>query len=124
MTHAISPFQAGLTGRCVTCGRGKVFDAYLKLKDRCEVCGQDFSHANTGDGPAFFIGFAALIVFAPFGFVIPLMGMPVWATAFFMALVVGIATMFCLLLLPVGKATLLALQVKHQAEEARLDETG
>ena len=50
--------------RCPRCGKGKLFDGFLKLAKRCDVCGLDYSYADPADGPAFFaITFACL----PFG---------------------------------------------------------
>jgi uncharacterized protein (DUF983 family) len=45
----------GFTGRCPNCGRGKLFRAYLKVVDRCAVCGEDFSHHRADDAPAYFV---------------------------------------------------------------------
>ena len=41
----------GLRGLCPKCGRGRLFESYLKVADRCTVCGLDFSGHDTGDGP-------------------------------------------------------------------------
>ena len=50
---------AGVRGRCLPCGQGRLFDGFLKLALRCEVCGLDYSFADPADGPAFFaINFA------------------------------------------------------------------
>ena len=48
------PIISGVTCRCPRCGKGHMFKGWLKLADRCESCGLDYSFANTGDGPAFF----------------------------------------------------------------------
>jgi len=53
--HYISPFRAGLTGRCPRCGEGKLFKGFLDVADSCDACELDFSHVNSGDGPAVFI---------------------------------------------------------------------
>jgi len=45
----------GFKGRCPNCGRGKLFRAYLKVVDRCAVCGEDFSHHRADDAPAYFV---------------------------------------------------------------------
>ena len=31
----------GLTGRCPHCGKGRMFRAFLKVADRCDVCGEE-----------------------------------------------------------------------------------
>ena len=64
----VSPISAGLQGRCPTCGQGRVWRGYLKFKPACEACGQDFTQADTADGPAFFVGFFVLIILAPFAY--------------------------------------------------------
>ncbi len=42
-----------MTGRCPNCGRGALFQTYLKLNDACGTCGQDLTHARADDGPAY-----------------------------------------------------------------------
>lgn len=55
------PILAGIKGRCPHCGEGDLFDGFLKLAPRCEVCGLDYGFADPADGPAFFaITFACL----------------------------------------------------------------
>jgi hypothetical protein len=50
-----SPYIAGLLCRCPRCGKGKLFEGFLTLKSKCDVCGLDFSFADDGDGPAIFV---------------------------------------------------------------------
>lgn len=45
----------GFAGRCPHCGRGKLFRAFLKVTDRCEACGEDFSHQRADDFPAYIV---------------------------------------------------------------------
>ena len=109
---------AGTEVRCGNCGEGKLFSSYLKLNERCPVCGRDMSAADTADGPAFFVGFGVLILLAPFLFLLPMSALPLlWKTLSFIVLcgaVIGLS----LWLLPVAKAILLNLQLHHEAEEA------
>lgn len=46
--------ESGWKGLCPRCGKGKMFRGWLKLADKCESCGLDYSFANADDGPAFF----------------------------------------------------------------------
>ena len=55
----VSPLVAGVTCRCPRCGKGKLFDGFLSLPPRCNVCGLDYSFIDAGDGPAVFIMFFA-----------------------------------------------------------------
>lgn len=51
----LSPFSTGIRGHCPRCGKGHLFQGFLKLAPRCEVCGLDYSFADPADGPAFFV---------------------------------------------------------------------
>ncbi|MEO0721315.1 MAG: DUF983 domain-containing protein [Pseudomonadota bacterium] len=119
-----SPILAGLRRKCGRCGKGDLFDGYLKFAPACSVCGQDFSVADTADGPAFFVGFLALIVLAPFYFVLPMLTLPIGLMALGYIAISAIAIGMCLALLPVFKATLFNLQIEHRAEEARFEDLG
>ncbi len=108
----------GITGRCPSCGRGRLFDGYLKLAQRCNVCGLDYDFADSGDGPAVFVilvtGFlvvgAALIVevlYAP----------PYWLHALLWG---SLSILLPLVLLRSFKGVLIALQFRHKAQEGKL----
>ena len=45
----------GLKGRCPHCGRGRLFRAFLKPVDRCEVCGEDLHHQRADDLPPYIV---------------------------------------------------------------------
>lgn len=117
----VSPISAGLSERCPTCGQGRVFRGYLKFKSACEACGQDFTKADTADGPAFFVGFIVLILFAPFGFIIPMADQPVWWKALMMIGLVVVTMVACLFLLPKAKSLLMALQISNKAEQGKFE---
>jgi len=114
----VSPYAAGLAGKCPRCGQGPLFEGYLKIRAGCPACGLDYSKADAGDGPAVFIifivGFAAvgLAFVARFVFFAPI------AVAFLISGAFAIAVI--LALLRPMKATLVALQYRHKAEEGRL----
>ena len=44
----------GFRCRCPSCGEGQAFRAFLKVRDNCEVCGEDFSHHRADDAPPYF----------------------------------------------------------------------
>lgn len=46
--------KRGALCRCPSCGKGKVFQGYLKLRPACPICGEAFDKIRTADGPAFF----------------------------------------------------------------------
>ncbi len=115
---AVSAATAGLKCRCPNCGEGRVYRGFLTFKERCDACGADLTIADAGDGPAFFVMFAALIIIAPsamfFEFAIR---PPGWVHILIWP---PLTLAFCLLLLRPIKALLFALQWKHKAGEGRV----
>ena len=116
----VSPLSAGLRCRCPNCGEGRVFRGYLTFKARCDACDADLSIADSGDGPAFFVMFAALILIVPSAMILELaLSPPVLVHALIWP---PVTVCFCMAALRPFKATLFALQWKHKAGEARFEE--
>ena len=46
--------RRGFGCHCPNCGKGKLYRAYLKVVDRCEVCGEELFHQRADDAPAYF----------------------------------------------------------------------
>jgi uncharacterized protein (DUF983 family) len=46
-----------LAGRCPACGSAPLFRKFLKPVDRCAACGQDWSHQQADDFPAYIVIF-------------------------------------------------------------------
>ena len=125
MTHEDSalypPLPAsatGMRGRCPRCGEGRLWNGFLSLQPRCQVCGLDFSFADSGDGPAVFVimivGFivVGLALFVEFTF-----QPPYWVHAvLWIPLVIGLSIG---LLRPL-KGFLIAQQYRHRAEPGRI----
>lgn len=115
---AVSPFAAGLKCRCPRCGRGQLFRQLLNMCERCNYCGLDYRFVDTGDGPAvfaiFILGFLCVggALVAEFKF-----GVPWWVHVLLWGILTPLAAIVLLRFL---KATLIALQFKHKAEEGRL----
>ncbi len=121
---ATTPILSGLRLRCGACGKGKLFSSYLKFHPACPVCGREMKSADTGDGPAFFVGFGVLLLLAPFLFIVPMLPLPVVLKVLaFLALSLAV-TGLCVGLLPVAKAILLNLQLHHDAGQAQFDDPG
>jgi len=112
-----SAIIAGLSSACPRCGRGKLFHGFLALRPRCDVCGLDYSFADSGDGPAVFI-----ILFA--GFIVVFAALiteviyrpPLWMHA---ALWLPLILIVTLGPLRPTKGLLIALQYHHRAAEGR-----
>ena len=111
---------AGLSCACPRCGRGKLFQGFLALQPRCDVCGLDYSFADSGDGPAIFIMFFAgfIVVFAALITEV-LYQPPLWVHA---ALWLPLILIVTLGPLRPMKGLLIALQYHHRAAEGRFGE--
>ena len=112
-----SVLAAGLKGRCPRCGQGALFGRGLALREKCKSCGLSYAFADSGDGPAVFaifilgfliLGGALLVEFK--------LGPPVWVHVLLWGILTPLLAFF---LLRVLKATLIALQFKHKAEQGR-----
>lgn len=116
------PLKAALRGRCGVCSQGKLFQGFLKLKSKCDHCGQDFTVADTADGPAFFVGFFIMIVLAPFYFILPVAQISIAAKVIGYGVVLAATVGLAYWLLPLAKAVLLNLQIYHRAEQAQFED--
>jgi uncharacterized protein (DUF983 family) len=116
----VSLLTAGLGGKCPRCGQGALFKTFLGLNERCASCRLDFAKADSGDGPAVFVMF----IVGPVAVAVAFIARFVWFASIPAAFAIagGLAAALTLALLRPFKATLVALQYKHKAEEGRLDE--
>ena len=112
--------RAALLGRCPRCGEGALFSGYLNVAQRCARCGLAYANFDPGDGPAVFVilivGFlvagGALLVEVAFQ-------PPYWVHAvIWLPAILVLAFTFLRLM----KSTLMVLQYKDRAGEARLIE--
>jgi uncharacterized protein (DUF983 family) len=58
MTHPVSLSRAiarGFAMKCPNCGRGHLFCRFLKVADRCEACGEDYTPQRADDFPAYLV---------------------------------------------------------------------
>lgn len=116
MPRSVSPLTAGLRCCCPECGEGPVFKTYLGFAPSCAACGADFSKADSGDGPAFFVMFlVSILVTPPLLIVQILFDPPAWLQVVIWAPVVVLLSVW---LLRPFKALIFALQWKNKAEEA------
>lgn len=46
---------AGARGRCPNCGEGRLFVRWMRVADRCDICGYALGAVQSGDGAASFI---------------------------------------------------------------------
>lgn len=45
--------KRGAAFKCPKCGKGKLFYCYLKVNDRCPVCGEELFHHRADDAPTY-----------------------------------------------------------------------
>ena len=117
--RSVSPYWAGVKGRCPYCGQGSLFKRGLEIRDECTVCGFDLSAADPGDGAQVFVilimgAIAALVGFALIGGI----GMAPWLA---MVILMALILVGSIWMLRVFKATLVALQFHHDAREGAMD---
>jgi uncharacterized protein (DUF983 family) len=109
---------AGLSCACPRCGKGKLFQGFVALRRRCDVCGLDYSFADAGDGPAVFIMFLAGFIVVGAALVTEVRYQPpFWVHA---ALWLPLILIVTLGPLRPMKGLMIALQYFHKAAEGRL----
>jgi len=115
----VSPYSAGLRGRCPRCGEGHLFKGYLDLASGCERCGLDYSFADAGDGPAVFVILIAGFAVVGAALVVEMTWRPsYWVHA---ALWLPMLLVIVFGLLRPLKGLLVTLQYHHNAREGRPD---
>ena len=113
----VSAFRAGLTASCPRCGEGDLFSGFLQVAPKCSHCGLDFEFADSGDGPAIFIMLIAGFIVVAAALAVEMMYQPpYWVHA---ALWLPLTVLLSFGLLRPFKATLIALQYRHRAEEGK-----
>lgn len=114
----VSPFRVGLTASCPRCGEGRLFSGFLTVAQQCKNCGLKFSFADSGDGPAIFIMLIAGIIVVAAALAVEVLYMPsYWVHA---ALWLPLSALLSFGMLRPFKATLIALQYRHEAQEGKL----
>ena len=107
----------GFRQRCPSCGEGRLFERYLRVMDRCQVCGAELGLYRADDAPAYFtiavVGHAAV-----FGLLLveQNLTLPMWQLG---ALFVPATLVASLALLPRIKGALVGLHWSLGLETAR-----
>ena len=118
-TPTDNPMKTGIQGLCPRCQTGHLFSGYLKLAERCEVCGLDYSFADPADGPAFFAMTIAAVPALAFGVWIQVtFDSPLWVHLF---TTLPLTVLSCMALLRPLKGWLVSSQYFHKAEEGAID---
>lgn len=114
----LEPHVTGPRGLCPRCGRGHIFQGFLKLRKECEVCGLDYSYADPADGPAFFVQMFTCVPAVIFTLMLEILASPPLWVHFVTSLPLLLATT----ILPIRplKGWLVASQFFFKAREGRL----
>ncbi|MBS7538768.1 DUF983 domain-containing protein [Ancylobacter lacus] len=114
----LSPIATGVRGLCPRCGKGHMFNGFLTLAPRCEVCGLDYSFADPADGPAFFVICFGCIPAVMFGLWLEV----AFAAPYWVHLVTTLPFLLLTCIPPLRplKGWLVASQYYYKAEEGRL----
>ena len=114
----LSPVVTGLKGRCPRCGKGHMFQGFLAVRPRCEVCGLDLAFADAGDGPAFFVMSIVGIVVVALALWVEFTYEPrIWVH---LVMWFSLTAVLSLAMVRPLKGVMVALQYHHKAEEGRL----
>ncbi|HEY8592046.1 MAG TPA: DUF983 domain-containing protein [Sphingomicrobium sp.] len=114
----LPPYETGLRSRCPRCGKGRLFDGFLKLREDCEVCGLDYSYADPADGPAIFVQLFACVPGVLFMILLEIIkSPPLWVHLFVSLPIVVLSTLGPLR--PI-KGWLVASQFFHEAREGQI----
>ena len=104
----------GALGRCPRCGQGLLLHHYLKLVDRCSVCGKSYGHFRTDDAAPWLtilvVGHLTvpIVLVSEINFQLPMR----LALAIYVPLIAGLAA----IMLPRCKGVLAALMWAMKAE--------
>jgi uncharacterized protein (DUF983 family) len=114
----LKPIDTGLRGHCPRCGKGKLFDGFLKLRHGCDACGLSYDYADPADGPAFFVMMFGCIPAVTFALLLQVkVDPPAWVH-----LVTSLPFLLITCLLPLRplKGWLVCSQYFFEAREGRL----
>jgi uncharacterized protein (DUF983 family) len=98
----------GAQGLCPACGIGRMFKRYLKVADHCPDCGEALHHQRADDAPPYFT--IVIVGHVVVGLVLALevaYRPPLWLHG---AIWLPLTVILCLVLLPIIKGALVALQ--------------
>jgi uncharacterized protein (DUF983 family) len=104
----ISNLLRGLRGKCPSCGKGRLFRAFLKVADHCPACGEALHHHRADDFPAYLVILIVGHVLVPLVLLAEQLYAPALATH--LVLWIPACLIMTLGLLPPVKGTIVALQ--------------
>lgn len=107
-TSAVEAMARGARGHCPRCKEAKLFLRFLKPRPRCPNCGQDWSHQQADDFPAYVSILITGHLLAPL--IIALVRDAGLSVAALVAIVLPLAMILMIALLQPAKGAIIALQ--------------
>lgn len=115
----------GARGRCPHCGKGRLFAKWLKVAEKCDVCGEEFHHHRADDFPAYVVILLVGHIVVPLALEIERIFTPaMWVH---MVTIMPFTVALCLGLLQPVKGAIVALQWRmgmHGFRQSYLRRTG
>jgi uncharacterized protein (DUF983 family) len=84
----------GLRGRCPACGKGSIFNGFLRVAEACHECGAPLGLARADDAPPYFTILVVGHIVIPLLFIVDRSAdqLPLWMmSAIFLPLTLGLA---------------------------------
>ncbi len=109
-----SLIERGLRCKCPKCGQGPLYDGLwsFTLKERCSVCGLDYSKNDSADGPAVILIFVLGFLLVPLALIFEsIFAPPLWVHGVLWGILALALTLGTLKPL---KAYIMAVQFKHR----------
>lgn len=98
----------GFLCRCPNCAKGRLFGKFLKVADRCDMCGEEYHHHRADDLPAYLVIFIiGHIVVGAFMGMERLVDLSTWQH---LAILVPLTLVSCVALLQPVKGAVVGLQ--------------
>lgn len=98
----------GFLCRCPSCGKGAMFNRYLKVTPECAACGEELHHHRADDAPPYFTVFILGHIIVPLMLAVEVAFVPaLWVH---MALWIPLTVLGTLAMLPLIKGALVGLQ--------------
>lgn len=108
---AVTAFEAikrGLTGKCPACGKGGIFDKWLKVNDACPQCGEPLHHHRADDFPAYIVVLISGHIIVPLMIYFERHYSPTYLTH--MLIWIPLTTLLCMVMLQPVKGAVVGLQ--------------